>query len=775
MKPRASQWIRRALESSWLWLPVLIALLIMLPRVLSAQFGLMDDGATALNAEKLGEGVVGYNDIGSGRVRPVYWLYFSGLYRLLGGNATLFFAVHAILLAAIVAMLALLVRKVGGSRLQAFLAGLLAVSASPVIENFYTLSKSEPLHAFLTLAGLLLLLSLPARKTRWARVLTFVGASLVFTIAVMSKETYVIMPFITLAWLLLAWIVKSWRPSRDELRLRVAIVAALGIAALVFLAFALPGMTGQGSDTYATHYDFNLQRVIKTLVEWRAWLTRDFLYLLPVGGLWLLLLILRKTGPAPRIALDALVFMAGWMVIFLPWEIISEYYLLMTALGGAVFGGLVLGGLAGQWPRLRVVWKVISGLLVAMALYLWLTTLPNLVNNARLQLAVDRVNAQMSAYLAETVPQNGKVMVNLVPGSEYTPELAMHLKYFYARPDIQVETFGYQTPQAGEEALEYWLVTPAVTNKQVYAVRFGFLETVQRRANALLVDFMPEPGTSFSSSYNQWFVSPLRPACWLLPGVGPCSSNEAWISSLPLEYSWHIYHWNGQRIDQSRPASYADGLWTLQQVDGSLLEIQFGADGVDQPVSGDVDGDGRDDLVLYDPSDGSWQFDTDLDGQADLKLELTGGQSGGQPLLGDWDGDGRSSPAVFQPATATWWFYDESGQLLRNLQAGQTGDVALVGDWNGDGIDTFGVYRPASGEVDLENELSGTLAGVDFFAPQNQLPVTGHWAGAALDTLAFFANGDWQPYYWNRDGEPALAPAGFKFGKNNVQPLAGRW
>ena len=109
------------------------------------------------------------------------------------------------------------------------------------------------------------------------------------------------------------------------------------------------------------------------------------------------------------------------------------------------------------------------------------------------------------------------------------------------------------------------------------------------------------------------------------------------------------------------------------------------------------------------------------------------------------------------------------------LLAGAPDDIPLAGDWDGDGRDTIGVYRPVSGEVDLENELTGPLSGVDFYAPPDRLPVAGRWAGLELDTLAFFTGGSWQPYYWNRDGEPVMQPDGFTLGATGDRPLAGRW
>lgn len=760
---------------AWLWVPALMALLAMLPRILSAQFGLLDDGVTAMMAEN-SQGVLGFTDSGlTGRFRPVYWQYYSGLYRLIGVSPTIFFILHAMIFAAIVVMVILLVRRLGGNRLQAFIAGLVAVTAGPVIENFFTLSKSEPLQTFLILAGLLVIQALAATKTKRGRVLIFCAATVMFVLASFTKETFIVMPAVGLAWLVMGWVLKRWPPTRVDLRLRVAVAAALVIAAVIFMVAAIPTMTMQQSDNYANRYDLDISRLVESLIGWQAWFTRDFLFFVPLAALFIIQLLLHKPGPAPMAALDALVFSAAWLIVFLPWEFTVEYYLLMAAMGVAVFSGVVLGGWVAQFLALRPGWKVVTGLLAAAACYLWLTTLPNLWNNARLQLTVDRINQQMVASLAEVVPANGTVMVNLPPGAEYPYQLDYHLAFFYNREDIQVKHFQYQTPQTGAELVDYWLVAPEVVNKPVYSVRFGFLETAQKRANRLLADFVPQAEAAFAGSYDQWIVRPLQPACWVLHSAGPCQGDARWVTRLPLEYRWEIYHWRGNWTGQSRAGIVTPGgLWRVTQADGTLREVQFGS-GAELPLAGDVDADGRSDLGLFNPADGNWQFDTDLDGAADLSLVLPETGSGGWPLLGDWDGDGGDSPAVFDQQSALWRFYDGDGNLLQTLEAGLPGDIPLAGDWNGDGRDTIGVYRPESGEVDLENTLTGPLSGVDFYAPKNSQPVAGHWAGLLLDTLAFFNDGAWQPYYWNRDGEPVLQPEGFTLGATGDQPLAGNW
>lgn len=775
MKSGVKTFCRRMFEHAWLWLPVLLALLAMLPRILSAQFGLMDDGVIAMMAED-DQGILGSTDSGlNGRFRPVYWQYYSGLYRLIGESPTAFFILHAAIFAAIIAMVILLVRRLGGNRLQAFITGIAAVSVGPAIENFFTLSKSEPIQTFLLLAGLLAFQSLPAAKTKRNKVLIFGIATLIFVLASFTKETFIVMPAIGLAWLVMGWVMKRWPPAQIDLRLRTAVAAALVIASVIFLLAAFPSISMRQTGNYASRYELDFSRLADSIIGWKAWLTRDFLFCLPLGALFAVLLILRKPGPAPMAALDALVFSVAWLVIFLPWEFTVEYYLLTAGMGIAVFSGIVLGGWMTQWSVLRPGWKAFSGLLAIAALYLWLTTLPNQYNNARLQLTLDRVNQQMVAFLAEAVPTNGTVMINLPPGAEYIVELDYHLDYFYNRKDIQVEPFRYQTPRTSAESIDYWLITPAVLNKPVYSVRFGFLETAQERANRLLVDFMPKADIVFTGGYTQWIVRPLQPACWVLRASGPCQQGSRWVSRLPLEYRWSAYHWSSDGLEPDRPGVVTpEGVWRLTLPDGSIREVQFGS-GAGLPLAGDVDGDGQTDLALYDSSDGSLQVDTNLDGVPEMSLTLPEPVPGGWPFLGDWDGDGRDSPAIFALDAAAWYFYDEGGQLSQMLRAGAPGDIPLAGDWDGDGRDTIGVYRPVSGEVDLENELTGPLSGVDFYAPPDSLPVAGRWAGLELDTLAFFTGGSWQPYYWNRDGEPVMQPDGFTLGATGDRPLAGRW
>lgn len=760
----------------WLWLPVIVAVAFMVPRVASAQFSLFDDGETAETAARIGNGMAAFfAPSASGRFQPGYQIYSAGLFFLLKNNPHAIYFFHGLVLAAIVGLTALLVRRWGGNTLQAFLSALLVTSAGAVVENFYTLSKSETLLAAFILAGICLLSTLPERKTRLIKGLTFAGGTALFTAAALTKETFVVMPLVGLAWLMIPYIFRFAKSPSAATNTRKAVFLALMAALAIFLAASYSSLTVGVPGKYSSRFVLSIPRMIESFGQWRNWLMRDYFYLLPAFLLWVALFSLNRSDSSLRLGLDALVFSAAWFLIYLPWEFVQEYYLLLFALGGVVLTGLALGKLPFVWRGLQKGWKIATALLAAATIYFWLTTLPTQVNKAQLLLTVDRINGDMLTYLARELPLNSQVMVNMVPGSEYIAEIKLHLKNFYHRPDIDVQPFEYQLP-ANDKEIRYWLIAPQVTNKPIYSVRFGFLEIQQQRANALLSDFAPETDASFIGGYEQWQVKPFRPACWLSRTVGPCAPDEKWISSNPLDYRWTVFLFESSGWLLDKPAIYSptEGSWQIQNENCDPMEVQYGCKDC-LPFAADIDGNGRSDLALYNPADQHWMFDTDLDGEAELNLTLPDALLGDVPLLGDWDGDGRSSPGLFTPETLTWTFFTEEGQVLSTLQAGKPGDIPVTGDWNGDGRDTIGVYRAAIGEVDLENELTGPLSGVDFFGPVDNIPVAGHWSGQRAETLSFFGKGTWLPFYWTHDGEPLIQPAPFVLGRAGDYPLAWTW
>jgi hypothetical protein len=129
-----------------LFAPAALAVLVMLPRLASPQFGLLDDGLTL----QTGREVIGAwsNTLhlipATGRFFPAYWLVYSAILGVVGARPLAFFTVNVVLLVGLLTVLARLVRLGGGTRLQAAVAAVLFSLCGPAIETFYTLSKATP-------------------------------------------------------------------------------------------------------------------------------------------------------------------------------------------------------------------------------------------------------------------------------------------------------------------------------------------------------------------------------------------------------------------------------------------------------------------------------------------------------------------------------------------------------------------------------------------------------------------------------------------------------
>ena len=541
----------------WIYTPVLLAVLIMLPRLLSPQFGLFDDGTTILTSQQIASGHWDpAMEAGSGRFRPVYWLYYGLIYLLAGKSPLAFFAGNLLLLALTAAILIALVRRAGGSRWQAFLAGLLFALSGPVIEAYYTLSKPEPVQLLaLALALLALVEFYRARGTR-RRGMALLGALLATLLAALTKETTLILIPISAAWAGLAWIdltrrkslpvvVKSTRPDQNGLRASLAMLAASLAAGLAFVALRaiyIGGKVPPGG--YASNYIFSRQQIASSAFRWAGWLVRDFPYLLALVLVVVILLVARR-----RLSLlpywDALVWMAAWIIGYLPWKYTQEYYLLPFAAGAAVFGGLAAGSvsdhLAGlKSPARALVWAgmVLAGLLL-------LLTLPANFSNARLQLAVDATNSRMVAYLASHVPPGGEVQVNLLEASEYIPEIGLHLAVLYGRPDIAVIAFNQQAPGAAvKNENAGLLVSPGIEHMPLLSVRLGVYELTNIELNQQLKAYLGDQSTpvaTFETSIGQFNLDWLRLACPLFKKRTFCAISSPVLETRPLHYWWEVY------------------------------------------------------------------------------------------------------------------------------------------------------------------------------------------------------------------------------------------
>jgi hypothetical protein len=116
--------------------------------------------------------------------------------------------------------------------------------------------------------------------------------------------------------------------------------------------------------------------------------------------------------------------------------------------------------------------------------------------------------------------------------------------------------------------------------------------------------------------------------------------------------------------------------WFIDSPTGAY-SVQFGAPGLDIPMPGDYDGDGRTDLVTYRPSVGVWSILRSSLGPVAAQF---GAPMEDIPVPGDYDGLGRSEIAVYRPATAQWLIGDPGSP--RSVQFGMGGASLALYDWS---------------------------------------------------------------------------------------------
>ena len=238
--------------------------------------------------------------------------------------------------------------------------------------------------------------------------------------------------------------------------------------------------------------------------------------------------------------------------------------------------------------------------------------------------------------------------------------------------------------------------------------------------------------------------------------------------------------------------------------DADLCIDQFGTS-TDIPVTADLDGDGTSEIGVYHPATGQWYFDLDHSGSwsgcgqgLDLCINQFG-TSSDPPVTGDMDGDGIDEIGVYHPATGQWYFdLDHSGNWsgcqadggtdLCLAQFGTPTHLPVVGDWDGDRVATIGTYAPIDGAWYLDNGdgrwdlVNGIDVVLATFGTPAHIPLAGDWDGDGISTIGTYQQGLW--YLGTADGfmrgtmswnGPLIDVADANFGIPGDLPVTGDW
>ena len=95
-------------------------------------------------------------------------------------------------------------------------------------------------------------------------------------------------------------------------------------------------------------------------------------------------------------------------------------------------------------------------------------------------------------------------------------------------------------------------------------------------------------------------------------------------------------------------------------------------------MTGDYDGDGKADLVVWRPADGNWficSSTNNFDCTQNTIVQF--GLPGDMPIKADFDGDGILDPSVFRPSDGNWFSRRSSDAQIQVIQWGLPGDIPM--------------------------------------------------------------------------------------------------
>jgi hypothetical protein len=795
------------------WIIATFAIIVMIPRLREPYFGLMDDGTILNIADRILAGDITHPfTIGqqTGRFFPIYWYYFAIQYGLWGAWPLGFYLVNCLVLVATALTLNRITHMISGSALAGLAAGMFYVLAPPVIENYYTLGKTEvQLTLYLGLSVLYLVKAVAQPTRRW---LFFVLSIVLLLCSFLTKETALMLIPTSICWTVgYIWMHRGDSSARGDIRLLTSYTAAAIVCAIVIRALAwLSGVANASAGSYSQNYALSAGVILNSLVGQLLLLARDYGALPWLVVVLALTIIYGRQMPGMRRLWwglgAAIVWATPLLGVLLPWRpSVQEYYLLPASFGICAAAGV---GVAMAWRlwgfRRNAARMVLAIYVVLLACALGtaasvIGALISMESNGRVQIIIDRQNNALFDTLARSAPRGGQILFNIQSlNNGYAIHTGSYLRLVKERPDLRIGYLSNATlPKLASGDL---VATLYVRNRPVPSVRFiGSMPLLNRWNDALLAVAGPDIESIYSeiqrfpiiTIYTHQWLCPLTR--WLNRGgalysAGALCQQTALVSADMMEYGWSVYR---ARPPASSTAGRSAlgvfrsqmGIWQFRIPAGDAVQertIAFGTLG-DIPVVGDWSGRGVKGIGIYRPATHEWLLSDNLDGVAEQSFIWNEMRQGDLPVVGDWDGDGRDTIGFFRPGDASWHLRNSNGDGAFDLPIvhfGQSGDMPLAGDWDGDGIATIGVYRPATGAIVLRNSLdSAERENITYKFAARALPVVTAWHAHAPATVSTFVGGAWRLRYsaCQCPFPDPLSPIDIIFGQEGDIPVSGDW
>ena len=205
----------------------------------------------------------------------------------------------------------------------------------------------------------------------------------------------------------------------------------------------------------------------------------------------------------------------------------------------------------------------------------------------------------------------------------------------------------------------------------------------------------------------------------------------------------------------SRSGSNGANTVFFSRPDGSIGNVNFGLN-TDIFTPGDYDGDGRADIAVWRPSNGTFYV---LQSSNNATISFQFGTNGDEPVARDYDGDGRTDFAVVRRAgnQMTWYIQNSANNTFAATQFGLANDIVAPGDYDGDGRFDLAVYR-GTGDQQATFYVLRSTGGFSAtqFGLGSDLVVPGDYDGDGRTDFAVLRTGSQYVWYILRSSNNSL-------------------
>ncbi|CAN5330624.1 hypothetical protein BH10ACI3_BH10ACI3_13280 [soil metagenome] len=190
----------------------------------------------------------------------------------------------------------------------------------------------------------------------------------------------------------------------------------------------------------------------------------------------------------------------------------------------------------------------------------------------------------------------------------------------------------------------------------------------------------------------------------------------------------------------------SDGTWYINRSRDGFIQRAFGIAG-DTPIPGDYDNDGKTDIAIFRPNADNVTPDFFvLNSSTSTLTTAIWGNPGDTAIAGDFDGDGKADFTVFRPSDNNWYILKSTGGFTLS-QFGATGDTPMGMDYDGDGKTNLAVFRPTTNTWYIAKATGVPAQSFDAvaFGATGDMPAPADYDGDGKDDIAVFrpSTGTW--------------------------------